>query len=993
MPVEDLARELEVGRYVLTIIDPQTRRETSVRFQAGAATTDADQLEPNIFTLSSDKQVYRPNEPIELTAQVPFDGEVLVAFADGDIRRWASGSVRNGIAKIRINAPPEWANKGLYALATVYRSGANGFVSTGPGRALGATHFEVRSDQAGYGVKVERSGNALSGRIAPSDELSFSVCVSDPSGACSNSPPSEAYALAFVVDEGLINLTGHRASSDPERTFYSRKRFGLQLMDNYNRLLLKEGGDRPGRLALSNYTSTRVVSMAVGPVRLERGRTNFKIPKLDLQNGSASIFVVVWSRDYAAAKLDSVQVRGRVVADLDLPGRLFAGDNAVIPLRLDNVDFSHEGEFAIRVSVSGAANRISLASGDASRPASSSLEFRTGLRQSEPKTIYLALDTPPDGSGKVDLQVSVEPIGSSVRLDQPPNQWSMELKPPWLPSVETVNFVVPQQAVNLSRLAEQAVAPNYDSNSVNVTVRFANDPQTLLEASLKPKSERTPPFLDYLIWRGMALLHVDDPGNATAQREEISRTLAEILSLQSPDGSFVPYRTLGDFLPNELGFDEGSDSNTQARRALFRAASALDFILLARKSSYDIPERAIRAARQFVEKQIDATCTLEVLYARLVLIDLGKFDYDRIADLEKCDYKDPVARAAGAAVSTRFGLDEQATVILAALDKPEEMEALLKIKDFRLAMVLAFLRQAKAPAILIQSVADTLLGKGKNRPLSSAAAAWVMRSSDPHPVTGARLAVADLQIAGPLGFLHQSSVGVVESSTIPYQRLRGAPISVSARGNITPRGSLTIEGLLRVPDQTRRVPTGALKRRFFDVETGRELRPGTDPLSIGQRIVILIEGAKNALPTMPLEDGTTAGDSGPVLLTDLLPSAFQIVSDSFYGQNVTRLEGVLGNLKPIGDLRSVATTNDRWIAIIMPASSPNAVRNEADQRSPSVFAADNEPDFRQGYIARVTMAGRFTLPSMSIEATTPPLRTLWAEQTKIEVVLPGSREK
>jgi hypothetical protein len=42
--IEDIAQGLEVGRYVLTMRDPQSNRETAVRFQTGVASTSPDQL-------------------------------------------------------------------------------------------------------------------------------------------------------------------------------------------------------------------------------------------------------------------------------------------------------------------------------------------------------------------------------------------------------------------------------------------------------------------------------------------------------------------------------------------------------------------------------------------------------------------------------------------------------------------------------------------------------------------------------------------------------------------------------------------------------------------------------------------------------------------------------------------------------------------------------------------------------------------------------------
>src|SRR5262249_12641751 len=157
-------------------------------------------------------------------AELPFDGEILVAFAEGDILRWASGQVTNGTAKISIQAPPEWVGKGIYALATVFRSGTDGTVTAGPGRAIGATHFEVKGEYAGFGVLIEKTSDF----VAPGESLSFKACISDASRTCSKNPPAVAYAAAFIVDEGLLSLTGHHDPvPDPERHFYGRKRFGL----------------------------------------------------------------------------------------------------------------------------------------------------------------------------------------------------------------------------------------------------------------------------------------------------------------------------------------------------------------------------------------------------------------------------------------------------------------------------------------------------------------------------------------------------------------------------------------------------------------------------------------------------------------------------------------------------------------------------------------------------------------------------------------------
>ena len=250
--VQDLARGLNVGRYALTVTDLGNGRQSSVRFFAGSASVDANQLEPNIFTLSTDKEVYRPNEQIKLTADVAFDGELLVAFADGDVRHWATAQTKNGTATLTLNASPDMVGKGIYALATVFRANSDSSKNAGPERAIGLAYFEVKGEQVAYKVDLHlidqrgaRLPMAAGASIPFGSNLSFEVCIADQAG-CSGNPPQDAFATAFVVDEGLLGLTGRQEQTpNPEKHFYGRRRFALRIMDNYDRLLLKEGGDRP----------------------------------------------------------------------------------------------------------------------------------------------------------------------------------------------------------------------------------------------------------------------------------------------------------------------------------------------------------------------------------------------------------------------------------------------------------------------------------------------------------------------------------------------------------------------------------------------------------------------------------------------------------------------------------------------------------------------------------------------------------------------------
>ena len=152
----EVFKDVEMGRYVLQVVDKVTGRIASSRIQVGAAQTDADQLEPNIFVLASSKEVYQPGETVELNAQTPFDGPVLFGFARGDMVYWQSGNAKGGVATVRFVPSADWTGKGVYAIATVFRAHDGKASSFGPERAIGAKYFTISGAPVGFQASVER---------------------------------------------------------------------------------------------------------------------------------------------------------------------------------------------------------------------------------------------------------------------------------------------------------------------------------------------------------------------------------------------------------------------------------------------------------------------------------------------------------------------------------------------------------------------------------------------------------------------------------------------------------------------------------------------------------------------------------------------------------------------------------------------------------------------------------------------------------------------
>jgi hypothetical protein len=917
-----------------------------------------------------------------------------------------AGRARNGKFAITVKASDAWAGRGMYALATVFRSGTRGTSVAGPARVMGAAYFDVSGRERGYPAVVELLGDAQRGTISTNDQFSFRVCIAQPSKDCTENaravtpdPYPEAYAVAFIVDEGLLSLTGHHSPPpDPKNFFHGKTRIGLRIMDNYGRLLLKEGGDRPSRLALSNYTSSKIVSLAHGPQRLENGRTDFLIPKLELQNGTASILVIVWSKDYATAATTSVTVRSRVVADLSVPTFAFGGDRLILPLRLQNIDFSHEGEYTVRIAASNLIRRVSIEGRSPTAATGPQTEFRETLKIGEgPKTIYLAVDTPSDARGTALIDVHLEPVGSAVRLRGYPLRWSFDLRPPVLSSVETASFPITSQTQNLNKIVDDLVVGSYDLDTVQLKFHFAGNSQSLLMGSLDRSQSKTRPTVENLVSEGLLILHSDAGANSSQARQNVQRIIGEILSLQLPEGSFAPYRTIGDPSLSERNFTMGEEGKL-VRSGLLRTTAVLDFLWLAKKAAYDVPDSGLRVARHFIETHQDyesQSCTFDALYTSRVLVDLGRYDHARIAQIERCTFDTLAERAAAASVLASFGRVDRAQFILQDAQKSTGAKQLEGLGDLRLAMMMSFLLDAGAPKAIVDEVAKIILVPAKGTNLSPSAKAWLSRAAAKAGTSESKIEANDVRISGMSLPLVLGRNGTLESETLKYNLLKPIPTTIRASANREVLGLITIEGTLSKAGNAKRLPDGALKRRYFAYNSGRELNLGVDPVAVGDRIVVMLEGGQQGLKSL-LEGGGGGSpeDNPPLLIADLLPSAFKVVSTTSPPQTDLPRNSPLGQLETRGDLRSIETDPDRWLALIIPES--RRVQREQNTPEGEQILVDQKlrptpsdgVEFRQSYVVRVNIGGQFTLPAASLETIGSPTRTLRTDQSRIEVKLP-----
>ena len=998
--MEDLFENIDVGRYVLTVEDKDTGRVATIRVQVGAAQTDPDQLEPNIFVLSSDKEAYQPNETIELTAQTPFDGPVLVGLAQGDVKHWVAGHAENGVAKFRFAPPAEWAGKGFYALATVFRASDKSGAAVGPNRAIGAKYIEIAGQLKDFAASVAVLSPRTLESLAPGEDLKFRLCVSRNANAdCAQDAASlgaeiaeDVYAIAYVVDEGLIGLTGHHSPPpDPKAHFYGRRRLDVRIMDNYSRMLVIAGGDRPGRLALSNYTSDSIVALADGPVKVQRGRTEFTFRNPGLVNGRLSIFVIVWSKNFASSASADVQAQSPVVGDLGAPRFLLAGDRAVIPLRLVNFSFAHNGDFNIRITTDGQPAHVSLEGSSEDKAGDSNFQLRTPLPLRGTKMAYVVVEPEATSRGPLKLSIDIDPVGSEIPLRGRLRTWQLDIRPPRLSSVATLSFPLQDSPTSISQFVGDYVTTHYaDPSQVLVSALFADSAQTLLSAAPTAAPSTSTRTLDELVTRALTFFGNHAHATDAAARPEGEKLLGDILSLQLLDGSFVAYRTIGLQSPSELN---QSTTTEAVKTTLRRTAGVLEIFALAKEAGYPVPSRSISDARKFASSTLsgnasneDVPCSFEALLTNLALVDFGGVDQAQIDKITACPSEDTSSKAIAYAITSRFGSSDKAQILLANFVDDVKQGGLKNLSgseegQVKLAMILNFLSEGGAPIPTREFVAEALLPTKENpRPLSPTATAWIPKTL---PTERSTLKFSDIKLEGALkGVLRVGPHGEVETPSVPFPSLQASPTLVSLAGGGRARAFITIEGVVKDGKDEETLPPGTTRRRIYSAKDGHEINPKTDELKIGDQLVIVVEGDRSRLASIlgTGGDGEPANLEEPIVLADLLPSAFTVVSGNVRDRKEFKTPDWTKKLEPIGDLRSIVTDDsDRWVALVVPQSrkTPPPDEQAGSEGVPapakpnaSKGTADTNFDFRQAYLVRVNLAGRFVWPGLSMEGST-----------------------
>ncbi|OYW88328.1 MAG: alpha-2-macroglobulin, partial [Hyphomonas sp. 32-62-5] len=370
-----------------------------------------------------------------------------------------------------------------------------------------------------------------------------------------------------AVDEGILRLTKFK-SPDPVSYYYGKKALGVELYDDYGRLLdpnmglpaeVRTGGDQIGGEGLSvvPVKSVALFSGLVDVGRSGKAKVRFDVPEF---NGELRLMAVAWSKTGLGSAESTMTVRDEAPADLIMPRFLAPGDEAVLTASVDNVELE-VGEFSALVS---ATKGVTIADGKLTR------SLKTGQRADLPVRVGA------DEEGISTVRMDVKGPGKYA-VDR---SYEIQTRSPYLPVTRvTSKLMQPGDSFSIGKDLLTDLVPG----SGAVLVGFSTIPvdAATLYASLDRypygcTEQTTSRALPLLYSEQLVAMGAKDANDDPKMKVQVA--VNTLLNRQSADGAFGLWREGDGYASPWLG------------------AYATDFIFRAKEAGYAVPEEALNRA-------------------------------------------------------------------------------------------------------------------------------------------------------------------------------------------------------------------------------------------------------------------------------------------------------------------------------------------------------------------------------------------------------------
>ncbi len=547
-----LARALPFGRYRLEVSEPQGLAITSLRFRSGWASGESIDT-PDKVDVAADRQAYAPGESARIRVQAPFAGLASVAVLTDRLVSVREVAVPAGGTEISVPIDAAWG-AGAHVAVTVFRPGE---ARAGhPGRALGLAWLQV--DPASRALTVAIEGAT---RITPRQRITIPIRVTGSAG--------DARLTLAAVDEGILRLTRF-GTPDPLAHYTGRRRLGVDIRDDYGRLIpppegdaaaLRQGGDEDSSLGKLEIPQ-RNVSLFSGVIRV--GADGLAEVPLDIPDfaGELRLMAVAWEGTRVGSAGRALTVRDPLVAEAILPRFLAPGDEARLPVLLHNLDLP-VGAVTVTLAAEGA---IAL-----NGPAS----FSQSLNQGQRVTSASGLRATGQGEGILRLSAT-GPGGFSVTREA-----RITVRSSRGIVTETAGAEVPAGTERPLALATERFVPG----SWRASARFGGPVRFDVPGMLRAL-EAFP--LDCVEQAGSRVLGLAAAGPWAGEDRggRLQLAVNSVLNRQRFDGGFSLW-------------------SAQGQPEAWLSAFAAEALLRARAAGAAVPDAALNAALQFLDEAVE----------------------------------------------------------------------------------------------------------------------------------------------------------------------------------------------------------------------------------------------------------------------------------------------------------------------------------------------------------------------------------------------------
>ena len=549
-----LAKKLDFGRYRIEVSQAGGMAVTSYRFRAGWTASDSPDV-PDRADVSVDRRAVPAGENARIHIASPFAGQATLLVLSDRVLSLRTLSVAEGGTDVEVPVDAGWG-PGAYVAVHVFRPGGNAALNPRPARAIGLVWVGV--DPAARTLPVAINAPA---RVTPRGRATVPI----------HTAPGAWVSLA-AVDEGILRLTKF-ASPDPAPHFLGRRTLGLDIRDDWGRLilpaegeatLLRQGGD-DGAFAMPDVPQ-HTVTLFTPPVQADADG-NLAIP-LDLPdfNGQVRLMAVAWEGSRIGAANCDIIVRDPLVAEMLLPRFLAPDDEARFPVLLQNLDLP-AGEAAVTITTEGP---LALAG-----PSRLAATLAPGA-QTVPTTILRGTGA---GRGVIHLDVT-GPGGFHIQREAAitvrPSRGAMTLvSGRELPAGAQATLAAPEDQFlpgTWHAVASFGAPVRYDAGAMV---------QALISYPLSCLEQTTS--------RGLPLVFLPDGPVAGADRAaRLQAAVASVLDRQRYDGGFALWVANGEAEP-------------------WLSAYAVEFLLRAKAAGATVPDQALKEALSFLADAADGT--------------------------------------------------------------------------------------------------------------------------------------------------------------------------------------------------------------------------------------------------------------------------------------------------------------------------------------------------------------------------------------------------